>query len=165
MKSGDETLFEKIFLSQFRICVQYLIAKFRIDYETAYDITMDTLIDFRQKIVCGKLEYGNLRYLFTKIATQKLSKSKEHPLEFDSWDEADEVEIDHVGNEKMCIALENAWEVLTAEEKSLLEKFYYNDMSIVNISKLTNIPDFTLRKQKQRAVERLKIIFFEKYKI
>jgi RNA polymerase sigma factor (sigma-70 family) len=160
LKSGNEQLFETIFLSHFNDCEAYLIRIHKADHEVAYDITMDTLIEFRKKLLCDKIDYGNLRYLFTKMASQHYIKSniKENKLR-EIFDSAMEDEEDF---EDRLSALKKAWLEMNDEDKHLLEKHYYQDVPLNKIAESENKSDSALRKQKQRAIEKLRVLFFTK---
>jgi len=162
LRKGNELLFEKIFLGHFQSCLKYLITNYHIDYDQAYDTTMDTLIEFRQKLILGKLSYGNLKYIFTKIATQllikkhnKVTQLKQLIIETD-FEEAD-VE-NHLGY------LEKAWASLSDDDKMILEQFYYNELPLNQLAIQLNKTDIAVRKQKQRAIEKLKQSFFNIFK-
>jgi len=86
LADGDIQLFEQIFLSHFEFCMLYVINKYSASRDEAYDCTMDTLLDFRQKIIDGKVKYGNLRFLFTRMAGNRYvdvhyRKNREKSLE------------------------------------------------------------------------------------
>ena len=65
---GDESLFTKVFRTHFHDSVSYIRMKFKISNEAAYDTCMDTMLEFRRKIIANKIQYGNLRFLFTRMA-------------------------------------------------------------------------------------------------
>jgi RNA polymerase sigma factor (sigma-70 family) len=161
LKQGDESLFERIFLSHFEDCISFLVKHYKVGYEIAYDIAMDTLIEFRQKLMSDKISYGNLKYLYTKIAGQIYLKSlaKENKIKngiSDAIENEDELE------EKLT-ALKDAWSTMDADDRKLLENFYYLDIPLNKIAEVEKKTDSALRKQKQRAVEKLRQIFFTIY--
>jgi DNA-directed RNA polymerase specialized sigma24 family protein len=65
MLNGNEMLFEIIFKTHFEKCRSFLIRKLGVDYDVAYDITLETLIKFRKNLMLGKIKYGNMAALFT----------------------------------------------------------------------------------------------------
>jgi hypothetical protein len=161
LKQGNESLFEKIFLSHFEDCTIYLKNSYKAPYEIAYDITMDTMIEFRYKLLTDKISYGNLRYLFTKMAGQLYLKSiaKDNKVKesiFESTEEIDDYE-------DKILALKGAWAGLSPDDKKLLENFYYLDIPLNKMAEVENKSDAALRKQKQRAVDKLRQIFFSVY--
>jgi len=155
LKNGDELVFEKIFLNHFQSCIAYLMQNHRIDRELAYDITMDTLLDFRTKLIQGKISYGNLRFLFTKMATQKhlkyVAKSKKSQ-NITSLFESEDLEED-------LVILEKAMSKLGENCRDILKLNYYDKMTLNNIATLKNISHAALRKQKQRCIFTLKNLF------
>jgi len=64
----DESLLKFIAENHFKVCIKYLTYNCKISEDIAYDTCLDTMLDFRDKILSGKIEYGNLSYLFTRMA-------------------------------------------------------------------------------------------------
>lgn len=161
LKAGDESMFEKIFLSHFNYCISYLKKNYNAQYDAAYDVTMDTLIEFRYRLLLDKVSYGNLRYLFTKIACQQYVRtiSNDYKLVDPIFED---VEMDDNFDHKLEI-LKKAWLDLGLEDRKLLENVYYLDIPLVKMAEVTCKSDATLRKQKQRAMDKLRQIFFNLY--
>ena len=76
LKKNDTSFFKQVFLKHFENCLNFLRKKYRANYDDAYDATMDTLLEFRRLLVEEKLRYGNLRYLFTRMASQIYIRSR-----------------------------------------------------------------------------------------
>ena len=163
LKNGNEDLFERIFISQFEDAMNYLIKNYKAAYDIAYDTTMDTMLDFRLKLINDKVTYGNLRYLFTKIATQHYLKSniKDERLKQMLLSESTDIETD--GYEERLSHLNAAWKELDASDRQLLENYYYKEIPLNKIAQMEDKTDQALRKQKQRAIEKLRQFFFNKY--
>jgi RNA polymerase sigma factor (sigma-70 family) len=161
MIEGDDTIFEHIFLTHFEECRKYISAKFAIDYDESYDVTMDTLLEFRTKLIQGKLSYGNLKYLFTRMASNNfvdaisLKNKMKHLLIADDINETD-----HEGHFDL---LHKSWATLGESDKTLLTQVYYEDTSLKDIAASSQMNDATLRKKKQRAIETLRKAFFGLY--
>ncbi len=161
LKEGKENLFEKIFLSHFDNCQQYLVTNHKVSYELAYDITMDTLIQFRQRILTNKTKYGNLRYLFTVMASQNLIKHYQKGKKVDL--SPFYIKAAPAKSEAVYDALSYAWENLEKESRTLLEDYYYNKIPLIKIAAKLGITDSTMRKKKQRCLEKLRTLFMTKY--
>ncbi len=161
LKQGDESLFECIFLSHFEDCISFLIKHYKIGHEIAYDIAMDTLIAFRQKLMTDKISYGNLKYLYTKIAGQIYLKSLAKDNKIKSGI-TEAIEIEDEIEDKLT-ALKDAWTTMNADDRKLLENFYYLDIPLNKIAEIEKKSDTALRKQKQRAMEKLRQLFFTVY--
>jgi len=157
LKNGEEQLFETIFLSHFESCKGYIMGKYNISIHEAYDITMDTMIDFRQLIILDKIKFGNLRYLFTKMAGQRLgrSKKKDHVADLKEYYNIEE----HEDKEHLFDVLSIAWKVLDKETQSIFKSHFYKKESLVKIAKSLGISDSSIRKKKQRGLEKLRSVF------
>ena len=161
LKTGKEELFEKIFLAHFDSCKQYLIINHKASEELAYDITMDTLIQFRKRILTDKTTYGNLRYLFTVMASQNLIKHHQKLKKVDL--SPFYVEHPPAKSEAIYDALTFAWERLENDSKTILEEYYYKKTPLIKIANKLGISDSTMRKKKQRCLEKLRSLFMNKY--
>lgn len=161
LKAGKEELFEKIFLAHFDNCQQFLVTNHKASYELAYDITMDTLIQFRQRIITDKIHYGNLRYLFTVMASQRLIKhyQKDKKVDLSPF----YLEGSPGKSEEIYEALAFAWDALENESKTLLEEYYYKKTPLIKIANKLGISDSTMRKKKQRCLNKLRTLFMNKY--
>lgn len=158
LKSGDETLFRTIFLTHFDGCIRYLKSKYGIQHEKAYDFTMDALLLFRKKLLDDKIKYGNLRFLFTQIASQLYLKSiQRQPSEAVKTEAQQLLSEVAVPLDKDALDLLNkAWAKLGDSCQSLLKRFYYQNVSLLEIAGEQQKPAASLRKQKQRCVEKLR---------
>lgn len=162
LSSGNEDLFERIFLSHFSDCLTYLKSNFNTPHNEAYDITMETLIDFRHGLLNEKFKYGNLRYLFTKMASQKLFKIRKKEAKITIIDECPEIEdVIQNSNEEDLNILQKAWSSLDLKSQLILKKFYFNKMKLKDISESENIGYSAIRKQKERSIIALKTKFIQ----
>jgi RNA polymerase sigma factor (sigma-70 family) len=165
LRQGDETLFSTIFLAHFESCRAFLKKKFQLSHEHAYDITMDTLITFRRRLLEGKIEYGNIRFLFTRMASQRYLRETRQQASSEKLEEVQsmlEQEGPHIEKETLEV-LNKAWTRLCDHCQSLLKRFYYEKASLKEIAEEQNKSAAALRKQKQRCVEKLRIHFKEFY--
>ncbi len=158
LKRNDTHFFEQVFLKQFGETQKYLCREFKANHEDAYDATMDTLIEFRARFIEGKLRYGNLRFLFTKMASQILLKNlkKANTVNNDGvlsiLEETDTVsEI----SEELSL-LNKAWQKLGDSCRQLLTWHYYGKMKLTEIASEVQKTPATIRKQKERCIKQLK---------
>lgn len=154
LRKGDESLFEQVFLNHFGDCTHFLKRKYRLQREDAYDITMDTLLQFRKKIINGKMSYGNLRFAFTQMAGHLYLKSvrdkktlKENPVYERRYSPTD------------LETLDKALPELGIECREILQKFYYEKVRFQELAEVYGKSTLAMRKQKQRCVDRLKMLF------
>ena len=157
LKNGDEGMFEHIFLSHFSKSLIFLKHNLRISHELAYDACMETLLEFRRGLLNDKFRYGNLNYLFTRIATQKYfkSKTKEYSSDLSVFSE-DLYEDPIVFSDEEKITLDVAWEQLGKNCQLLLKKFYYEKVKLKEMAESSGKQPATIRKQKERCVQVLR---------
>jgi len=154
---GSEKLFEHIFLVHFKDCQQYVIQQDDAPQEIAYDATMDAFLSFRKRIVDGKVVYGNLRYLLTRMARQHYYKraKKESTVGLDLIVDPS-VEPDVKFEPSLYDLLDRGWKTLTKECRELLRAFYYQGRALKEIGAETGTKPDTMRKKKQRCQDQLK---------
>ncbi|MEM1136614.1 MAG: hypothetical protein AAGI07_12315 [Bacteroidota bacterium] len=165
LKKNDTNFFEKVFLNQFKETMRYLQKEYSALHEDAYDATMDALIDFRKRFVEGKLQYGNLRFLFTKCASQVYFKNKKGNTNAELTQEIDREMEEEDGREEEISWLGEAWELLGVSCKELLKWHYYGKMKLAEIAEQQEKPAAAIRKQKERCVKQLKELFRQKSEI
>ncbi|MEM9821773.1 MAG: hypothetical protein AAF985_11905, partial [Bacteroidota bacterium] len=163
LQAGDETLFETIFLAQFEDCIKFLMSHYKIHYTLAYDVSMDALLRFRKRLLAGKISYGNMRFLFTRMAGQFLSESKKYKTVM--LEEArEEAREEAIIEEEVLDALDQAWKQLCKDCCQLLERFYYQKTALKSIALEQGKTEVALRKRKQRCLDKLRRCFAQYYR-
>ena len=165
---GDETLFERVFVEHFEDCRAFLMRNCSADAEDAYDITLETVISFRKRLLEGKVGYGNLRFYFTKMAKdsylKSLEKAKRLPVGELNVNEADRAEDAAEGfDEEQLGALDAAWAKLGDDCKNLLRTHVYDGLQLKSIAQSSGEAEANVRKRKERCMDRLKTQFFHIY--
>ncbi|MEM1336677.1 MAG: sigma-70 family RNA polymerase sigma factor [Bacteroidota bacterium] len=161
LKANDTRFFQKVFLEQFKETMSYVKREYGASQEDAYDATMDALLEFRKRFIEGKLQYGNLRFLFTKMSTQMYlrNKKKQQPLIGD-WEMATETADEQIKT-PVPESFKTAWQSLGASCKQLLTKHYYGAIRMTEIAKELSTSPGTVRKQKERCIKKLKDLMLE----
>jgi len=165
-KSGDESLFLHISNTHFDQCISYLRNKYKLGEDDAYDICLDTMLKFRTKILKDKIKYGNLSYLYTRMASNifldriRQSNKVEQAIDFFSEDDGSY----KINEDQFLDILEESMDKLDTENKELLDNIYYEERDIHEIGNMMNISYAALRKRKQRMLEKLKSIFTDQLK-
>jgi RNA polymerase sigma factor (sigma-70 family) len=165
---GDETLFEHVFVKHFDDCRSYLMHNCSAHADDAYDITVETIIAFRKRLIENKVEYGNLRFYFTKMAKDSylkmVEKNKRLPVGELNINEADRAdEVDNGFDEDHLKALDAAWIKMGEDCKSLLKSHIYDGIQLKLIAQARNEVEANIRKRKERCMDKLKSYFFELY--
>ena len=159
LKSGDETIFERIYLNHFKPCQYYLKSSLGASKDESHDATMQTLLNFRRSLILGKVKYGNLNFLFTQMAYYEVIKSRkksstniDRNLEYfrTASVELSEDEEDAHNN------LVNVIASLPQNQKQLIVSHYYNKMKLTEIAEREGVPSTTLRKRKERILKTIK---------
>ena len=163
VKNGDESLFIQVFNVHFKSSVRYIQNKFSISEELAYDTCMDTLIEFRTKLKQGKINYGNIRFLFTKMAVHRyLDDMKKKNKVSEAIDIFMGDKSDLAISEKEFLAmLNNAVNTLEDAQKHMIKEIYYSGKDTEQIIEENEITYSTFRKRKQRSLEKLKSVFLD----
>ncbi|MEO1514041.1 MAG: sigma-70 family RNA polymerase sigma factor [Bacteroidota bacterium] len=163
LQQGDKSLFEKIFLSHFQDCRNFLKYRYKASDEDAYDASMEAMLTFCKRLKEGKIAYGNLRFLFTRMAGQIYLKwiKKQLPQESIEGLEIPE-KPEELDRESMAI-LNIAWSKLCQDCSGLLKAFYYEGIPLKDIASLRGKSASAIRKQKQRCMEKLQTLFAEHF--
>lgn len=162
LRRGDQTLFERVFLAHCKDCIAYLMREDKADRDQAYDATLDALIDFRFKLVDGKISYGNLRYLLTLMARQRYQRIAAQtaslvsfPPEYQFLQADEEVVIDARSKE----LLDAAWAMLPHEGQELLIATLVHGAKMTDIAKEMGVSAVVIRQRKRRYLLELRSIF------
>jgi len=163
MKQGDENLFEQIFLSHFEKCLIYLKRNYNITHEESYDTCMETLLDFRKGLINDKYTYGNLSFLFTRMASQRFFKSSKsqkntQPLSLHESEIKTMASEDKMDEDELTI-LNKAWEELGTNCQLLLKNFYYENIKLKKMAEDLSKSPASMRKQKERCLNNLRMQF------
>lgn len=159
VQQGNDELYEKVFLTHFDDCCHYLKRNYQASHEDAYDASMETMLEFMNRLQEGKIAYGNLRFLFTRMAGQiywKWIKKEDKKRDLQDFQLGAPAET---YDEDTLQALHKAWEGLCQDCQHLLQQFYYQGIALKSLAEQLDKPSATLRKQKQRCVEQLRKLF------
>lgn len=160
LKQGNESLFERIFLSQFEGAMKFLMIKYRASNEEAYDMCMDALIRFRKLLLADKIYFGNLKHLFNKISAQNFLKYKAKSKRMVFEEELPEVTIEPLELDESELAhLDKAWSRLGEECQYILKQYYYNGVKLYDIADLLDKSAAAIRKKKERCLNALRMNF------
>ncbi|MEO1260833.1 MAG: sigma-70 family RNA polymerase sigma factor [Bacteroidota bacterium] len=161
LQQGRDTLFEKIFLGHFQDCVHYLENNCSATPADAYDVSMETLLQFRRLLLQGKVTYGNLRFLFTRMAMQLYWKWIKRSPQTDKIEGIEIADPSEDFDEESIQQLHQAWSKLGEVCQRLLKNFYYNGVQLIEIAKLQDKSDAAVRQEKKRCLAKLRALFFK----
>ncbi len=161
VKAGDESLFIRVFNVHFKSSVRYIQNKFNISEEVAYDTCMETLLEFRSKLKMGKITYGNVRYLYTKMAVHRYlddMKKKNKVNEAIQIFLGKDVNLS-ISDSEFLSKLNTAIENLNESQRQIIKEIFYSGKDTDQIIEDNDISYATFRKRKQRSIEKLKSTF------
>lgn len=163
VKNGDESLFIRVFNVHFKSSVRYIQNKFSISEESAYDICMDTMIEFRSKLKTGKISYGNIRYLYTKMAVHRYLDGLKKK---NKVNEAIQVFMGETSNlsisqSEFLSMLNSALGRLDESQRHIIKEIFYSGKDTEQIIEDNDITYTNFRKRKQRSLEKLKSTFLK----
>jgi len=163
MKQGDDSFITHNMVHQLPESMTYLQNRFHIDKETAYDICMDTFIIFRDKLFNGKISYGNLRYLFTRMCQNCFidGQKKKNKIQtaIDSLHKSESNQ--NTDKETFFLILDKAIDQLPSESKILLVDIYHSGLSLNEIAIKHHISYDSIRKKKERILKKLRALYSE----
>jgi len=166
LRNGDDSLITQNMVNQLQESMAYLQNKFSLPRQKSYDVCMNTLLQFRHKLVQDKIKYGNLRFLFTRMCANHFIDGEKRKKK---TDEAIKVFLDvksvEIDNEDFFLRLEHTINQLDSEQQLLIKDLYYSGKSIESIANERQITYASLRKKKERILKRIRKIYFQKSNI
>ena len=157
MRNGNDTLFEQTFLYHFESAMKYLMSKLNANRDNAYDITMNVMIEFRERILAGKIAYGNLKFMFTQMCTQRYRRQMGKTLDTDDYAYQSKFD-DQVYDEETFQLLDKAIEKMGDNCQKLIKDVYYDKISYKTLETKYESTSAALRKQKERCITKLKML-------
>lgn len=141
LKRNDNTCLKTIFLEHGNYCTKNLIKKTNCSVEDADDIFIDAIINFRERLLCDKIEYlTNIRaYLFSTCYNMwlvKYRKSKQHESHAEDIrsfykDSANTSDLD---KEELYTLANNAISTLGDKCQTIIRLFYLNKLTMTEIA-------------------------------
>ncbi|MEL6636909.1 MAG: sigma-70 family RNA polymerase sigma factor [Bacteroidota bacterium] len=163
LQTGDEELIERVYLGQFKRCVQFLIHRCGGQYEEAYQCTMDALLEIRRDLLEERIYYGNLDFYFTKRAVGKLNKLRSRrrqqivEVTLDGLDFAAEERIEsEIAAEELRATIAEAFQKLCDDCRTILRQYYYEEQSFKAIAVQLQKSHAAIRKRATRCREQLR---------
>lgn len=163
LKNGDDSFFTNHMVHQLPESMRYLQYRFNLSNEDAYDICMNTFLEFRRKLLAGKITYGNLRYLFTRMCLNNFIDGESEKSKIASAINVflgTEVEYEPV-EEKFFQFLDKAIDLLPEDQKELLQEVYYSGKSLQTIADEQSLSYPNLRKKKERIIRKARALYLK----
>jgi RNA polymerase sigma factor (sigma-70 family) len=170
LRSGrGQQLFEQVFLTHFEQCKRYIRSVYAMDEHDAYDLTMDTLIEFRRLLIeTDQYYYKNLCYTFTLKAVQSFLRKKRQEqkdniqfLPFAVLEEyiVEEEEVEF--EEEEMLRMEAALDNMCDDCKGILREHYYEGKKLKDIATQNGVTPNNMRQRKSDCIKKLKNFYFK----
>lgn len=156
LNNGNELLFETTFMTHFELAMTYLMNTNGASHDDAYDIVMNVLIEFRKRILDGKVKYGNLKFMFTQMCVQRYKREKAKKLDTEEYTYISQYE-EHVIDEEVYELLDKSMDKLGERCQQIIEAVYYSKISYKLLAEQYEVTAANLRKQKERCMTKLKM--------
>ena len=157
LRSGNESLFETTFLRHFEMAMNYLKTKLNANRDNAYDVTMNVMIEFRARIIEGKVKYGNLQFIFTKMCSQRYMRMMGKKLDVDEYSYISQHE-DKAIDEETYELLDKSMNKMGETCQNIIQDIYYKKLSYKELEEKYDKKASSLRKQKERCITKLKML-------
>ncbi len=156
LNNSNDKLFEQAFLNHFERSMKYLINKHNAENNVAYDVTMNTLLELRKRIIQGKVSYGNLNFLFTQMCVQRYKRLMGKKVDFDRYQKVNT--NDEEFDDEMFDLLDEALGKMGEECRAIIKDVYYNKIAYKTLESKYSKTAAALRKQKERCIIKLKML-------
>ena len=135
----------------------------KAEYAEAYDSSMDAMLDLCRRIKSGRIQYGNLRFLFTRVACQYCNNRKKEGQVLEALDGVEPEPIRPDVPDDLLDLLEESLDRIDEPCRSLLQQFYFYKQPLKELAALAGRTEAALRKQKQRCLAGLRSLFMKRY--
>lgn len=162
-KKGDTEAFGALYTALYVPLYRYVISKSH-DNELANDVCQQTFLQFFQALSSYEPEKSPLAYLFT-IAKRLLINHGEKKT-FESFDEtllesnSDENNtiLDEAHIKNLASRINSYLPVLSTDEEEVIRLYFFSEFSYKEISDITEKEEAYIRKIKERALKKLRIL-------
>lgn len=162
-KQGDASAFEVIYNTLYTPLYRYLYSRTQ-DVELVNDLCQQTFLKFYMALATYEPEKSPLAYLFT-IAKHLLinQRIKKTFIPFDETlletvtDDEDPI-IDEAHTKLLASKINDFLPSLTQDEQDLIRLYFYSELSYTEISEIMDKEEVYLRKIKERALKKLRIL-------
>lgn len=163
LKAGINDILTKHIAHQIPDTISYLGKRFSLSRQVSYDICMSTLLKFREKLIQDKIQYGNLRFLYTRMCINHYFDAEKKRKQTDAAVHTFlELNTGNFNQEVFYKRLDTVVDDLDKEQQTLIDNIYRSGKSMENVAADLNISYAALRKKKQRLLKKMKEMYFKK---
>lgn len=162
-KKGDKEAFASVYTALYSPLYRYVLSRCK-DKELTDDVCQQTFLKFYEALSSYEPEKSPLAYLFT-IAKRLLINHGEKKafVPFDDTfletynDESDSI-LDEVHMERLSEEINSFLPQLTDDEQEVIRLYFFSELSYKEISEVLEKEEAYLRKIKERALKKLRVL-------
>lgn len=162
-KGGDTESFAVVYTTLFTPLYRYVFSRCH-DKELSNDICQQTFLRFFQALPGYEPNKSPLAYLFTIAKHLLINQSvKKAPIPFDEilMETTEDHSVDIVGDAHMRLlseSIDTYLPSLTGDEEEVIRMHYYGELSHKEIGEVLRKEEASIRKIKERALKKLRIL-------
>ncbi len=162
-KHGDKEAFEVIYKQLFTPLYRYVLSRCH-DIDLTQDVCQQTFMKFYEALPSYEPNKSPLAYLFTIAKHLLINHQEKHKtipfdesiLESNEDESIDVMQESHV--RKLAESINNYLPSLTSDEQEMIRLYFYAELSYKEISDILEKDETYLRKIKERALKKLRIL-------
>ncbi|MBP6948875.1 MAG: sigma-70 family RNA polymerase sigma factor [Candidatus Pacebacteria bacterium] len=162
-KKGDSHSFELVYTALFTPLYRYVRSRVS-DTDLVNDICQQTFLKFYEALPTYKPEKSPLAYLFTIAKNLLINHTiKKTFVPFDDFfqetheDESVNI-VDEIHLQRLASSINEYLPSLTQDEQDVIRMYFYSELSYKEISEILDKEESYLRKIKERALKKLRIL-------
>jgi RNA polymerase sigma-70 factor (ECF subfamily) len=162
-KKGDTAAFSSLYSTLYVPLYRYVISKCH-DAELAVDICQQTFLKFYEALASYEPEKSPLAYLFTIAKRLLINHSEKKTFEsfddtlLETYSEDASLVIDEAHVKNLAASINTFLPSLTDDEQEVIRLFFYSEFSYKEISDVLEKEEAYIRKIKERALKKLRIL-------
>lgn len=162
-KNGDSSAFEAVYTMLYTPLYRYVYSRTN-DTDLVNDICQQTFLNFYQALATYEPTKSPLAYLFTTAKHQLINhqvKKTFIPFDetlFETYSDESVNIINEANTALLATKINECLPSLTQDEQDVIRLYFYSELSYKEISEILDKEEAYLRKLKERALKKLRIL-------
>ncbi len=162
-KRGDTEAFGQLYSTLYVPLYRYVISKSH-DSELANDVCQQTFLQFFQALSSYEPEKSPLAYLFTIAKRLLINHGEKKTFEpfddtlLENYNDEDETILDEIHIKNLSSSITTYLPRLSTDEEEVIRLYFFSEFSYKEISDITEKEEVYIRKIKERALKKLRIL-------
>lgn len=162
-KNGDKEAFAALYTQLYTPLYRYILSRSK-DKELAEDVCQQTFLKFFEALSSYEPEKSPLAYLFTIAKRLLINHGEKKSFEqfdetfLETYDDESTSIIDEIHLERLSQEINTFLPKLTNDEQEVIRLYFFSELSYKEISDILEKEEAYLRKIKERALKKLRIL-------